>query len=105
MSIILTVNNSMRLVIFCLSMMLSLTVAATQQRNASAKYQFKKLHPCPVTGKRSGTCKGYVIDHVRALACGGLDAPSNMQWQTIAEAKAKDRWERNECSVPYSLND
>jgi hypothetical protein len=26
-------------------------------------------------------------------ACGGPDAVSNMQWQTIAEAKTKDRWE------------
>ena len=24
---------------------------------------------------------------------GGADAPSNMQWQTIEEAKAKDKWE------------
>jgi hypothetical protein len=34
-----------------------------------------------------------VIDHVTPLACGGADVPSNMQWQTIEEAKAKDRWE------------
>ena len=34
---------------------------------------------------------GYVVDHIVPLACGGPDAPSNMQWQTIAEAKAKDR--------------
>ena len=40
---------------------------------------------------------GYVIDHLRPLACGGTDAPSNMQWQTIAEAKAKDRTERVGC--------
>jgi len=30
---------------------------------------------------------GYVIDHVIPLACGGEDAPSNMQWQTAAEAR------------------
>jgi hypothetical protein len=41
--------------------------------------------------------KGYVVDHVRALACGGADAPSNMQWQTIEAAKAKDRVERVGC--------
>jgi hypothetical protein len=34
-----------------------------------------------------------VIDHVRPLACGGADDPSNMQWQTIEEGKAKDKWE------------
>ena len=35
------------------------------------------------------------VDHVKALACGGADAPSNMQWQTVADGKAKDKWERN----------
>jgi hypothetical protein len=34
-----------------------------------------------------------VIDHIKALKHGGADAPSNMQWQTIAQARAKDRVE------------
>ena len=33
---------------------------------------------------------GYVVDHVIPLKRGGADAPWNMQWQTIAEGKAKD---------------
>ena len=32
------------------------------------------------------------------LACGGPDTPSNMQWQTVEEAKAKDKVERIGCS-------
>jgi hypothetical protein len=36
---------------------------------------------------------GYVKDHIVPLACGGLDAVSNLQWQTIREARAKDKWE------------
>jgi hypothetical protein len=36
----------------------------------------------------------YVIDHKKALAEGGADELSNMQWQTAADAKAKDKWER-----------
>jgi hypothetical protein len=36
-----------------------------------------------------------VIDHVNPLEGGGADAPFNMQWQTIADGKAKDKTERN----------
>ncbi len=41
----------------------------------------------------AGTCEGYVIDHIVALKRGGPDAPANMQWQTVAEAREKDRVE------------
>jgi hypothetical protein len=40
---------------------------------------------------------GHVVDHVIPLACGGADSPSNMQWQTVADGKAKDRTERIGC--------
>lgn len=66
-------------------------------RSSQAKREFRKTEPCPATGETTGACPGYVIDHVVALACGGEDDPSNMQWQTVAEAKAKDRWEQD-CS-------
>jgi len=39
--------------------------------------------------------KGYVVDHIVRLECGGADVPSNMQWQSVQEAKIKDRTERN----------
>jgi len=41
---------------------------------------------------------GYVVDHVVPLCAGGADAPSNMQWQTIGEARIKDRQERATCA-------
>lgn len=62
-------------------------------RSGRARGQFKKANPCPSTGRFSGGCPGYVIDHVTALRRGGADAPSNMQWQTKAAAKEKDKWE------------
>ena len=62
-------------------------------RSSKATSAFKKSHPCPSTGKSSGSCKGYVIDHVQALKHGGADAPSNMQWQTKEAAKLKDKTE------------
>ena len=63
------------------------------KRSETAKRDFEHHHPCPSTGKTSGACPGYVIDHVVPLKRGGADAPGNMQWQTNEAAKAKDRWE------------
>jgi hypothetical protein len=65
------------------------------KRSSAAKDSFKRHHPCPSTGRHTGACPGYVIDHVRALECGGADSPENMQWQTVSAAKAKDRTERH----------
>jgi hypothetical protein len=62
-------------------------------RNPHAKEEFRRSHPCPATGKKYGACPGWVVDHVQALKHGGADDSSNMQWQTTAEAKAKDSWE------------
>ena len=62
-------------------------------RSPAARRAFQASNPCPATGKTSGACKGYVIDHVVPLKRGGADAPGNMQWQTTAAAKAKDRIE------------
>lgn len=62
-------------------------------RDPHAKEAFRRTHPCPSTGKTYGACPGWVVDHVQALKHGGTDAPSNMQWQTRAAAKVKDRVE------------
>ncbi len=63
------------------------------RRSSAAKAAFRRSHPCPATGRSTGACPGYVVDHVKALKRGGADDPSNMQWQTLEAAKAKDRWE------------
>lgn len=69
------------------------TGGAAGERSSAARSAFQRQHPCPSTGRTSGACPGYVVDHVRPLKRGGPDSPSNMQWQTIEAAKAKDRVE------------
>lgn len=48
-------------------------------------------NPYPSTDLTTGACPGYIADHITALKHGGLDEPGNIQWQTRADAKAKDR--------------
>ena len=62
-------------------------------RDPRARNEFKRTHPCPATGRSSGSCPGYVIDHVQPLKRGGADTAANMQWQTEGAAKLKDRTE------------
>jgi hypothetical protein len=71
--------------------------AASSARARAAEAQFRAAHPCPATGLTQGLCKGYVIDRIIPPVCGGTDALENMQWLTLAEAKAKARWERIGC--------
>ena len=57
------------------------------KRSSSAKHAFMKS-----TGYTHGRT-GYVVDHIIPLKRGGCDCPSNMQWQTKADAKLKDKIE------------
>jgi hypothetical protein len=75
----------------------SSTGAEPIKRSTSAKRAFQKAAPCPATGEPRGACPGYVIDHIVPLCAGGPDTPANMQWQTIAEAREKDKIEVAKC--------
>jgi hypothetical protein len=57
------------------------------KRSESAKREFMRQ-----SGHPNGW-PGHVVDHKIALKRGGCDCPQNMQWQTIQDAKAKDKSE------------
>lgn len=67
------------------------TTSETYSRSAAAKTQFMRE-----SGYRNGR-QGYVVAYRKPLACGGADDLSNMEWLTIAEAKAKEKAERKGC--------
>jgi|SRR5271166_1902657 len=76
----------------------STALSAREYRSHEVTREFQREHPCPSTGRTTGACPRYRRDHIKPLACGGPDAVSNLQWQTITDAKAKDRWERRACA-------
>jgi hypothetical protein len=82
-------------ILFC--MCIAVSLEAKTLRSYNSIKQFKLENPCPSNGRYKGRCPGYVIDHIKPLACGGLDTTKNMQWQTLQDGKAKDKWERQEC--------
>ena len=61
-------------------------------RDKAMKQRFKSC-----TGYPHGR-PGFVVDHVVPLCAGGCDVISNLRWQPVAEAKAKDRIERAMCA-------
>ncbi len=71
---------------------------AESARNAKQRRLFMQMHPCPENGAIRGRCRGYVITHITPLCAGGADRWSNMEWQTVADAKVKEREERKLCS-------
>ena len=60
---------------------------STTCRSSAVKKQFDKM------SGYSRSRKGYIVDHVCALSCGGIDSPFNMQYQTAIDSKKKDKWE------------
>lgn len=81
-----------------IALLLPLTIVshsaiAHTHRSRAAKHQFEVM-----TNHPHGW-PNHWVDHIIPLACGGADAPSNMAWQTVEAAHAKDRWERNDCAI------
>lgn len=85
----------MRALILVLLAAVALPVFA---RDPAVVRAFRKTNPCPTTGKTSGACPGWVVDHRIPLCAGGPDDVRNMAWQTFADAKWKDGIERALCA-------
>jgi hypothetical protein len=69
------------------------------QRSSAVVRAFQQRWACPATHQHTGACPGWAVDHVIPLACGGLDAVSNLQWlpneiKSAPGALTKDRFER-----------
>lgn len=72
-------------------MLIYTTVGAADCRSTVARNEFRRDSGFPF-GRA-----GFWVDHICPLECGGKDDKINMQWQTITNAKSKDKWERNSC--------
>jgi hypothetical protein len=87
---------SLRIAFLCL---LAAFQAAAQpiHRSQAEIRAFRAENPCPVTGRRSGPCKGWAVDHVRPLCAGGEDKPGNMQWIADPDHRFKTLVDVREC--------
>src|SRR5690348_4289507 len=82
-----------------------LVAAIAHARDPKQVTAFRRANPCPATGKTSGACHGWVVDHRVPLCAGGPDAPSNMVWQEYKESLLKDKWEREICAFLKHSNE
>jgi hypothetical protein len=86
-----------RIYAFVLLAIFATTAPAVTERSSSQRAAFVRQNPCPATGEARGKCPGWVVDHIVPLCADGPDHPSNMQWQDVESAKAKDSNERQQC--------
>jgi hypothetical protein len=91
-----TIKRFFLLLFFC-SIGFAACAIAKQPRSSAVKAEFQRANPCPANGGLHGACPGYIKDHIIPLCAGGPDRASNMQWQTVEDAKVKDRAERRMC--------
>jgi hypothetical protein len=87
----------MRLLICLLILALPANAGEHIKRDPKAVRTFRAIVPCPATEKPERRCPGYVVDHIIPLCAGGADDAANMQWQSVEDAKIKDRAEREQC--------
>ena len=89
----------MKIIILVFTIFLSQAALA---RDPAQVREFRKTHACPATGKFSGACPGWVVDHAYPICAGGSDSPDNMVWQEVEASYIKDRLERELCALKKS---
>lgn len=70
------------------------------QEDSHTRELFIKKYACPMTGKHTENCAGWVVGYIKPLCAGGVDRITNMQWQTVATAKRKEREAQKLCAKP-----
>ena len=91
--------------LLAIALLLLATPALACLHSSKARTEFKRAMPCPANGHKTGACPGWIVDHVVPLCAGGADKPANMQWQTVADAKLKDKIERKQCAKKFMSGD
>lgn len=66
-------------------------------RSQSTLIKFQKIYPCPSTGKTSGSCPGFVKDHIQPLCANGKDVPTNLMWSEHDWSVLRDKQEWRLC--------
>lgn len=84
------------------------TADGSIRRRSDVLTAYKKLHPCPGTGRTTGACPGWALNHIVPLAKGGCDAVSNLAWipvevKSCADPHCIDRWERTYYGDPHGI--
>lgn len=71
-----------------------------QARDPSVVREFRKTHPCPATGRISGACPGWQVDHRIPLCFDESgDVVENLQWLSVEDHKAKTRYDIKACVI------
>lgn len=83
--------------LFILVLLFSLGGFAQVHRSRAVIREFRRTHPCPATGKISGPCPNYVVDHKWPLCARGKDSLENLQWQEKKASLVKDKEEWRIC--------
>ena len=78
---------------------LALATGTAFARDPAVVRAFRATHPCPATGLATGSCPGWVVDHLDPLCAGDPDAVTNMAWQAAADAAKKDVIEKQLCAM------